>query len=298
MSKALHSKNKHRNGYSFHDLVKAYPPLRAYVRDNGHGQPGIDFSDAAAVKVFNAALLKKDYGISHWDIPQGALCPPIPGRVDYIHYVADLPGLVKKASAVTLLDIGAGASLIYPLLAASAYGWNCTASDISEESLANCSTILEGNPELQKNITLRLQSDRHAMFSGIIRSGEYYDVTVCNPPFHASPEEARSGSIRKEANLARSRGEKVNAADATLNFGGMENELWCNGGEALFLKKMINESKQFASQVGWFTSLVSKAENLKSLKKLLNKSGATDVREIEMTQGKKITRILAWTFRK
>ena len=131
------------------------------------------------------------------------------------------------------------------------------------------------------------------MFVGSLPQ-EQFDVSVCNPPFHASAEEALRGSQRKVANLNKDKAEPN--SKPLLNFGGMENELWCNGGEALFLKKMIKESKQFASQVRWFTSLVSKAENVKPLSKLANKAGATDVKVIEMTQGKKQTRILAWTF--
>ena len=102
------------------------------------------------------------------------------------------------------------------------------------------------------------------------------------------------GSQRKVTNLSKGKAEPN--SKPLLNFGGMENELWCNGGEALFLKKMIKESKQFASQIRWFTSLVSKAENVKPLSKLANKAGATKVKVIEMTQGKKQARVLAWTF--
>jgi len=59
---------------------------------------------------------------------------------------------------------------------------------------------------------------------------------------------------------------------------------------------MIKESKQFASQIRWFTSLVSKTENVKPLSKLANKAGATQVKVIEMTHGKKQARVLVWTF--
>jgi 23S rRNA (adenine1618-N6)-methyltransferase len=59
---------------------------------------------------------------------------------------------------------------------------------------------------------------------------------------------------------------------------------------------MIKESHTFSTQCRWFTSLVSKAENLKPATRLIRKLGAVDVREIEMKQGNKITRILAWTF--
>lgn len=292
-SKNLHPLNIHKNGYDFPLLIKSCPRLNQYVDKNSHGNLSIDFANPEAVKALNTALLEHHYGVKGWDIPEGALCPPIPGRVDYIHYVADL---LAETHEVKLLDIGTGANGIYPLLACKTYGWQCVGSDINAQSLENVSTIIEHNTDLKDNFTLRHQADKNQFFKGIIQPNEYFDVTVCNPPFHASEEDALKGSRRKVNNLARNRGDNAQIKNAPLNFGGMEAELWCKGGEALFLKKMIKESKQFANQVGWFTSLVSKGENVKPLMKLINKSGAIEAREIEMVQGNKITRILAWRF--
>ena len=265
------------------------------MKPNAHGDLSIDFSDPLAVKTLNAALLNRYYNIVGWDLPEGALCPPIPGRADYIHYMADLPGLEQPK--IKLLDIGTGANGIYPLLACQIYGWQCVGSDINAHSLENVATIIAHNPTLKDRFTLRTQHDKNHMFEGIIQAGEFFDVSVCNPPFHASPDEAVKGSQRKLNNLARSRGEQT-ARDKspTLNFGGLGAELWCKGGEQLFLKKLIRESQVYATQCRWFSSLVSKADNVKPAKKLIRKLGAVDCREIEMTQGNKTTRVLAWTF--
>jgi 23S rRNA (adenine1618-N6)-methyltransferase len=296
-SKSLHTRNIHKNGYDFPLLIKSCPPLNQYVGKNTHGNLSINFANPEAVKALNAALLEHHYGVKGWDIPDGALCPPIPGRVDYIHYVADLLGLNEsRANATRLLDIGTGANGIYPLLACKTYGWQCVGSDINTQSLENVSNILKHNIDLKNHFELRHQADKNQFFKGIIQPGEFFDVTVCNPPFHASEEDALKGSQRKINNLALNRGDDSPVKNTPLNFGGLEAELWCKGGEALFLKKMVKESKEFATQVRWFTSLVSKGENVKSLVKLMNKSGATHVREIEMAQGNKITRVLAWTF--
>jgi 23S rRNA (adenine1618-N6)-methyltransferase len=292
-SKSLHTRNIHKNGYDFPLLIKSCPPLNQYVDKNTHGNLSIDFANPEAVKALNAALLNHHYGVKGWDIPDGALCPPIPGRVDYIHYVADL---LAESNNVKLLDIGTGANGIYPLLACKTYGWQCVGSDINAGSLKNVASIITNNADLKDQFILRHQADKNHFFEGIIQPREFFDVTVCNPPFHASEEDALKGSQRKVNNLARNRGENSDIKNTELNFGGLEAELWCKGGEALFLKKMIKESKQFATQVGWFTSLVSKGENIKPLVKLIHKSGATDVREIEMIQGNKITRVLAWRF--
>ncbi|WP_417515297.1 23S rRNA (adenine(1618)-N(6))-methyltransferase RlmF [Marinobacter sp.] len=302
--KGLHPRNLHNQGYDFPSLANSYPPLAAYVNTNAHGNLSIDFTDPLAVKTLNAALLKHFYNIIDWDIPEGALCPPIPGRVDYIHYIAELLGIDEPAShpaytrpKIALLDIGTGANGIYPLLACQIYGWDCVGSDINSRSLENVAAIIANNPKLKGRFILRRQPEKNHIFEGIIQAEEFFDVSVCNPPFHASQDEALKGSLRKLNNLARNRGEKTTVSTSpTLNFGGLEAELWCKGGEKMFLKKLIKESHLFSSQCRWFTSLISKIDNVKPAKKLIRKLGATDIREIEMKQGNKVTRILAWTF--
>lgn len=309
--KGLHPRNRHKQGYDFPYLVKSDPPLAQYVNKNAHGNLSIDFADPLAVKALNAALLQGYYNIVDWDIPEGALCPPIPGRVDYIHYIAELLGvdeptenLAHTRPKINLLDIGTGANGIYPLLACQIYGWQCVGSDINTQSLDNVASIIANNPKLKDRFTLRVQHDQHHIFDGIIQAGEFFDVSVCNPPFHASQDEALKSSQLKLSNLARNRGEQTTtratqksaSPSPTLNFGGLEAELWYKGGERMFLKKLIKESRVFADQCRWFTSLVSKADNVKPAKKLIHKLGAVDVREIEMKQGNKITRVLAWRF--
>ena len=294
-NKGLHPRNLHKQGYDFPTLVKNYPPLAPYVKTNAHGNLAVEFANPLAVKALNAALLKRYYNIVDWDIPEGALCPPIPGRVDYIHYIAELLGVEEPK--ITLLDIGTGASGIYPLLACQLYGWHCVGTDINTQSLANVASIIANNPQLKNRFTLRTQHDKNRIFDGIIQAGEFFDVSVCNPPFHASQEEALKGSQLKLNNLARNRGEQTaRPTSPTLNFGGLEAELWCKGGERMFLKKLIKESQVFSAQCRWFTSLVSKSDNVKPAKKLIRKLGAIDIRELEMKQGNKITRILAWTY--
>ena len=136
---------------------------------------------------------------------------------------------------------------------------------------------------------LRRQKDPAAILAGIIHKNEQYDATLCNPPFHDSAQAAQAGSERKRRNLGLDN-------DAALNFGGQQQELWCEGGEVAFISKMIDESKQFARQVLWFTSLVSRGDNLPPLYRALTQAGAVNVVKKEMSQGQKQSRFIAWTF--
>lgn len=290
-SSALHPCNLHHTGYDFSVLVQTYPTLSQYVRPNAYGDSSIEFANPHAVKALNQALLKHYYGVAVWDIPKNYLCPPIPGRADYVHYLADLlaeniPDLNHEQ--VRLLDIGTGANLVYPLIAAHVYGWQCVGVDIDSKALRNAQQIIEANG-LPQQISLRKQPKPESIFKGVILPGEQFTVTLCNPPFHASAAEALAGTQRKWRGL----GKKPPQA---LNFGGQSNELVCEGGEAAFLTTMINESRQFARQCVWFTTLVSKATNLPLVYRELKKVQAVTVKTVEMAQGQKQSRFVAWSF--
>jgi 23S rRNA (adenine1618-N6)-methyltransferase len=186
-----------------------------------------------------------------------------------------------------VLDVGVGANCVYPLIGQYEYGWKFIGSDVDPGAIESALTILNKN-NLKDQIELRLQSSADRIFSGIIKSDESVDLTICNPPFHASAEEAAAGSDRKIKNLGLKK--------AVLNFGGKSHELWSPGGEKAFITKMIDESAKYSNQCLWFTSLVSKKENLPDLDRVLNKVRAFEVRILEMSQGQKISRVLAWTF--
>ncbi|HRH98483.1 MAG TPA: 23S rRNA (adenine(1618)-N(6))-methyltransferase RlmF [Prosthecobacter sp.] len=283
----LHPRNRFRTRYDFPKLIACSPALAALVKPNAHGDDSIDYADPQAVKALNQALLKHAYGLQHWDIPRGYLCPPIPGRSDYIHHLADLISL-RRGPEVRVLDIGTGANCIYPLVGASEYGWSFVGAEIDPVALRWAKKLVAVNLAIAKLVECRLQKSAMQCFEGIIKNGERFDLTMCNPPFHASAAEAAAGTQRKQRNL----GIKKDA----LNFGGKAGELWCEGGEAAFIRRMIEESVLFADRCGWFTTLVSKSEHLPRLEKTLRQVKASEVRTIEMAQGQKKSRILAWRF--
>jgi 23S rRNA (adenine1618-N6)-methyltransferase len=287
----LHPRNQHADGYDFARLVAQTPELQAFTTRNPRGQATIEFQDARAVRMLNRALLKTHYNIDFWDIPAGYLCPPIPGRVDYIHYLADLLAAsnnqeIPRGRHVKVLDIGTGASLVYPLTGQSEYGWHFTGVDIDAGALKSAKQICEVN---KLNITLRQQKKPENIFEGVIEANDAYHITMCNPPFHASMEQANKGTKRKWANLGK---DQSNA----LNFGGQNAELWCPGGEIKFIARMVEQSIEFSDQCLWFTSLVSKKDNLQPLTRILGKAGVADFKVVEMAQGQKTSRFIAWTY--
>ena len=117
----LHPRNVHTGRYDLPTLCNAHPSLVQYIQLNPRGEKTVNFSDANAVKALNTALLKHFYQLDNWDIPQGYLCPPIPGRADYIHYIADLlassnGGAIPTGKLIKGLDVGTGANAVYPII--------------------------------------------------------------------------------------------------------------------------------------------------------------------------------------
>ncbi len=290
----LHSQNKHRGNYDFKALTQSCPELAPFVIQTKYGNESINFFDDEAVKTLNRALLKHHYRLKYWDIPKGYLCPPIPGRADYIHHVADLlsiKGEIPRGSSVKCLDIGVGASCIYPILGFKEYGWTFVGSDINRVSIQAAEKIIEENEELAGNIDIRHQNNRNNIFRGIIHTNEKFHVTICNPPFHSSAKEAQAGTLRKLSNL---KGKK--ATEAKLNFGGQHNELWCEGGEKYFIDTMIKQSVEYARFCGWFSTLVSKEDSLQGIYQRLKTVKARTIKTMNVERGNKKSRIVAWSF--
>jgi 23S rRNA (adenine1618-N6)-methyltransferase len=270
----LHPRNPHRFQYDFEQLVCGCKELKTFVFINKYNSQTIDFANPEAVKMLNKAILKHFYGIYFWEIPDNYLCPPIPGRADYVHYLADLL-----------------ASLVYPIIGSQTYNWQFVGSDIDPVAVESARRIIENNDSLLGKIEIRLQTSSTNIFKEIILSDEVFDLTMCNPPFHSSLKEATAGTRRKIKNLGGNPTLKT-----TLNFGGQNTELWCEGGEESFVKKMILESATIPRKAKWFTSLISKKEHLPFIHRTLKSVKAKEVRTIDMAQGQKVSRIVAWRF--
>ncbi len=288
MSKStLHPYNIHREGYNLKALCASLPELNKFIIKSKAGRDTIDFSNPAGVLCLNQALLKHHYGIEHWNIPKGYLCPPIPGRAEYLLLVKDLMNK-PKGTKIHMLDIGCGANCVYTLLAHKMFNWTCVGTEVDDLAFGNAKTIVAQN-KLENSISIRLQRKPDAIFENISYKGEKFDLMVCNPPFHKNLEDARRGTSRKWKNLGYKDQKK-------LNFGGKKSELVYPGGEPAFVGQMIKESFYYKDRIEWFTSLVSKDENVAVYIRQLKKFNNLRYEVIEMKLGNKTSRILCWTW--
>ena len=292
----FHKRNKHTGSYDFEKLMELVPELVPLVFKNKFNHNTIDFSDSKSVMLLNKALLNDFYGLDKWEIPKGYLCPPVPGRSDYIHHIADLLqknnfGTIPLDEKVNVLDVGVGANAIYAIISALEYGWSVVGVDIDEKAIRSAKNIIASHSKLSELVSVRRQENPKNVFNGVIELSDRFDVTVCNPPFHSSLEEANKGTFRKLRGLQSGKGQKLQR-----NFEGTGNELWYEGGESQFIQNMIIQSKNYSEQCFWFTTLVSKKSNLRAIHKLLRQYKAAKVETIELGHGNKSSRVVAWTF--
>lgn len=294
--KKLHPRNRHNKSYNFERLIKNVPELASFLKKNPSGIDTIDFAIPEAVVLLNKAILMSEYKITFWEISKTNLCPPIPGRADYIHYIADLlaetnNNEIPVGKRVKILDLGIGANAIYPIIGVAEYDWEFVGSEIDNDSIKRAHLIIENNSHLKHNVSIRKQENSRNILKNIIKEKEYFDVVICNPPFFKSKEEALVKATQKLKNL----GKEINDKPIQ-NFSGQNNELWCVGGEMAFITNYIYESKHYKTQAIWYTTLVSNKEHLKALQNVIKKVEAKEIRVINMEQGNKISRILAWKY--
>ena len=283
----MHPKNPFNTNYNFNQLINAVPELKECIVPGKFSRKSIDFSDSKSVYLLNKSLLKWRFNLN-WTLKEGHLCPAVPGRLDYLLHVEELiPEIEGRRSR--MLDIGTGASLIYPLLATAAFNWECVGTEIDKEAISYAKGLIRMNSNM-RGTKIRRQEFKSQLLQGIMEKEDQFDVLVCNPPFFKTKSEAFAANAKKNKNLHGNE-------HVAHNFGGSANELWYKGGEMAFLKKLASESVQYQNQIQWFTCLVSKKENLRTFKRFIRKGNPSDIRVITMNQGNKTSQCIAWTFK-
>ncbi|XP_003377335.1 putative methyltransferase METT10D [Trichinella spiralis] len=120
-NRRMHPRNFYRNNPpNFAELALQYPDFRQHCAIDIYGKVNFNFKNPDAIRALTNVLLKKDFGLSI-EIPPDSLVPRIPGRLNYIHWLQDLAASHFPDESVRCIDIGSGASCIYPLLGAKMF---------------------------------------------------------------------------------------------------------------------------------------------------------------------------------
>ncbi|KAM1243518.1 hypothetical protein ACFX2G_035762 [Malus domestica] len=322
---ATHLRNKYsENTPDFAHLASLYPSFEPFVFFSRDGRPRVDWTDFNATRELTRVLLLHDHRLNWW-IPDGQLCPTVPNRSNYIHWIEDLLSsdiIVKTTSngdKVRGFDIGTGANCIYPLLGASLLGWSFVGSDVSDVALEWAEKNVRDNPHIAELIeirkvesvkeTLPLEGSPNGMLDGTERKIELTEnmeseaVTLpsSSSTYHGPPILLGVVKNGEEFDFCMCNPPFFETMEeAGLNpktaCGGTPTEMVCPGGEKAFITRIIEDSVTLKHTFRWYTSMVGRKLNVKILTSKLWEVGVTMVKTTEFVQGQTSRWGLAWSF--
>mmetsp|Transcript_2069 Transcript_2069/g.8157 ORF Transcript_2069/g.8157 Transcript_2069/m.8157 type:complete len:393 (-) Transcript_2069:1443-2621(-) len=255
----------------FGELASRHPELRKHMQFSESGFAHLNLRSVDAQIQLAKTLLKEDFHLE-WDLPEGHLCPAIPSRIDYLLWAED----IYKASMPTevsncVVDVGTGASCIYPLL-------GCRVLDQSYRFIAidnDCQALTSASENVSRNSLQARILVREGSLLAPLGKEERVSFTVCNPPFYADPADPGMNPLRTSS-------------------GGLP-QMVTSGGELEFLKSLAKESALFPN-VAWFTSLVGLKRDVYPFETYLREMNADRVVRTSFQIARTRRWAVAWTF--
>lgn len=282
VNKYMHPRNIYKIPPDFKQLALDFPEFRQYVIQDLNGKVNFDFKNNKALRALSSTLLKKDFNLDV-EIPLNKLIPTVPLRLNYILWLEDLLTLCKNSDQITGIDIGTGASCIYPLVGAKKNGWFLLATEVDVESVSCAKQNVERN-----NLTSLIEImtvNESVTLKEVVKTANY-DFCMCNPPFFGSTQELHPSFKARKPD----RPKPKNSFCASIN------EVVVKGGEIDFITKLINESVTLREQVKIYSTMIGHKSSLPLLKFTLRQANVSSFKETEFCQGNTTRWGLAWTF--
>ena len=240
----------------------------------------LDFKNPDSFRVLTRCLLKKDFNLDV-ELPPDKLVPTLTLRLNYILWLEDIMNTFELKD-VHGIDIGCGASCIYPLLAVKLNNWKMNGLEIDEQSI-NCATENVNRNKLGDRIQIYKQKDENVL-SNFVYSNEEEKFTfcMCNPPFYNLNDEAsnRTGNRKPPPNSST----------------GSQNELAVDGGEVQFIIKIIEESIELRNRIQIYTTMVGHKKNVDVILKVLKQHKIDNSITTRFCQGNTTRWGIAWSF--
>ncbi|CAG5136646.1 unnamed protein product [Candidula unifasciata] len=284
LNKFMHPRNRYKNSKpSFLHLALKYPDFRAHTTQDASGKVILDFKNADALRALTTCLLKEDFGLSV-ELPADRLVPTLPLRLNYIHWLEDIVGTNENIWGI---DVGTGASCVYPLLAAKMNKWHFLATEADPENVFYANKNVAANG-FQEFIYVKKVSAEDILIAPLqtftVRT--QFDFCMCNPPFFADHMEAQAITNTRSADRPEA---------STLSTASPQ-ECIAQGGEVGFVRQMIDESTVLRDKIRVFTSMVGKKSSLAPLKAELLHQKVAKYSTTEFCQGKTMRWGIAWTY--
>ncbi|XP_046825269.1 U6 small nuclear RNA (adenine-(43)-N(6))-methyltransferase [Vespa crabro] len=280
LRKLMHPRNKYKKSPNFKQLALLYPEFRKVAVTDLTGKVHIDFKNEETLRILTKVLLKHDFDLTI-KIPQNKLVPTLPLRLNYILWIEDLMthASFTKMENVKGIDIGTGAVCIYPLLLAKIYGCYMFGTEVDDTSIESAIENVKNNN--LENLIQVIKVDKNKILKETIEENETFHFIMCNPPFFET-EDTSDKVIKQQP--------PRNAPT------GSNKELSIEGGEKLFVTKMIEESIQIGEKIKIYTSMLGKKNSLFYFVKLLKEHNINNFTWTEFCQGHTKRWGLAWSF--
>jgi len=282
----MHPRNPYRTPPDFLTLAEGYPALKPHLIRNAAGVT-IDFHDISAQRCLTQALLHRDFGLD-LTVPDDRLCPPVPNRLNYILWIEDIMNYIstdnRQGTTLMGLDIGTGASAIYPLLGCKLKQlWQYIATDIDAHSLEYAQANIKLNGLEQRIKTLQVLPQGPILPPDVFDIRPQIDFAMCNPPFYSDREEVLRSAEAKEL-----------GPNAVCT--GADTEMITPGGEIAFVGRIVKESIVLKTQCRWYSSMLGKLSSLQVVVALLREEKVDNYAITEFVQGKTRRWAIAWSF--
>ncbi|CAF0871415.1 unnamed protein product [Adineta steineri] len=276
----MHVRNRYRtNPPNFKQLADKYPTLKSFLIEKNNGDVTFDFRDSNSVRALTIAVAKEDFNLD-LELSLDRLIPRIPQKLNYLHWIEDL--IECKNDAIGI-DIGSGCSCIHALLALRLNPqWTMYVSEIDPFNYRMAIKNVEQN-QLQDQIHV-IQTDISALFDGVIDRTKHYDFLMCNPPFFTDTLESQGLTHTRKSTRP-----SANSINTAANI----ESIYDQGGEVEFVKRMIDESRTYTTNVRIFTSQLGKKSSLDQIQIYLKDINHIDT---EFCQGNTMRWAIAWTF--
>uniref|UniRef100_A0A8D8YNU1 Methyltransferase-like protein 16 n=1 Tax=Cacopsylla melanoneura TaxID=428564 RepID=A0A8D8YNU1_9HEMI len=313
-NKYMHPRNRYVVPPNFKQLAIEYPEFRKHLQQDLSGKLKFNFHDAEALRIFSTTLLHKDFGLTV-DIPPHCLVPTLPLRLNYILWIEDLLQANQFEGPVHGIDIGSGASCVYPLLACHTNSWSMLALECDPVSVDYARRNVQQN-NLQELISVKhTSSSDNSHLESYLEPNVSYTFTMCNPPFFASSDDLNweHGREKNDSKQLESGKHEIDCDESSLNKRnrsrnrnkrrkpppnaqtGNKTELIAQGGEVSFVEKMIQDNIDLR-QIKIFTTMLGHKSSFIRVKQFLMEHPLVkQVSSTEFCQGNTMRWGLAWT---
>ena len=313
----------------FAALARADASFARLVKTRPNGEAQLDWRDPSALVELCRVLLHHDFGV-RWTLPARALCPTVPSRLNYLLWIADLIALGPSIPTVQIvgIDIGTGASCIYPLLGVAHLGWKFLATEadpISVNAARHNVDLNNWSERIEVRQVVAPEAEAAAAAPEATAAVEAADGVVADDDADA----AEYAELRQKDNGGGASSNAPILVDVLLPsdgaftfcmcnppwFGGGEepmanksirgpderctataSEVFTDGGEAGFIGRLAADSAKLRQRVRWYSSLVGRKASLHRALKAVKACGAIHVRTTEISQGVTSRWAIAWSF--